>query len=444
MNDPFNPKIYRGKALVYITVRGNPGIATIWDWNQEKRKYLQRSEGLRYYGYKKVGGKQESKCFERFDDAKAWRNSSFVFNDNQSHTGMNFADARRKYFERAKGRLEVTTYETYESCTKHLGFFDRVQVAEITPKVIDAWLDAIKKPDYLALQHKSRMTYHAELSLLRQILVHYSEYEDDSYQLPLKKRHLEDAIVDHGRYRQSLDRNRHHFIPRKDFEAFLDEMARRAQGDPSRRVFYIVAEFQLGGGPRIGEACAIRFEDILDWDTGAVSISRSVQWSRKKGRATQISPLTKTGESRVVFLSSRALGVLRKWAAGCGRSKGLVFSPDGLNPIPYRSVQYHYQAAFRKLGMSWKSTHILRHSYSTDFLERTGNKAALQGQLGHRTSRQTDHYAKITATTQQAGVRAYNESLHGSNVVELFPVNQDSNRGALGDGWVKTKSPQNQ
>ena len=125
--------------------------------------------------------------------------------------------------------------------------------------------------------------------------------------------------------------------------------------------------------------------------------------------------------------------LLRKWAAGCGRSKGLVFSPDGLNPVPYRLVQYHYQAAFRKLGMSWKSTHILRHSYSTDFLERTGNKAALQGQLGHRTSRQTDHYAKITATTQQAGVRAYNESLHGSNVVELFPANQDSNPGVLGE-----------
>ena len=80
----------------------------------------------------------------------------------------------------------------------------------------------------------------------------------------------------------------------------------------------------------------------------------------------------------------------------CGRSKGLVFSEDGLNPAPYRVIQHYYDKAFLSAGLKWRSTHILRHTFATDFLEKTGNKLALQGLLGHSSSRQTDHYAKIT------------------------------------------------
>ena len=68
----------------------------------------------------------------------------------------------------------------------------------------------------------------------------------------------------------------------------------------------------------------------------------------------------------------------------------------------YRNVQYHYDSVFRRLHLKWRSTHILRHSYATDFLEKTGRKDALQGQLGHSSSKQTDHYAKITKNSIEA------------------------------------------
>ena len=112
----------------------------------------------------------------------------------------------------------------------------------------------------------------------------------------------------------------------------------------------------------------------------------------------------------------------------CGRSKGLVFSEDGLNPAPYRVIQHYYDKAFLSAGLKWRSTHILRHTFATDFLEKTGNKLALQGLLGHSSSRQTDHYAKITDSVIKAGVRAYDQKLRGGNVVDLFSEKTESEK----------------
>lgn len=441
MNAKFNPQQYRGKGTVYIAIPKMPGISSIWDWVESKKKYVRRTLGIQYYAYRRVNGAQRSKCFETIREAKEWRDTTCLFVDEQPEKQMTFSELKMAFFTHARGRLMVTTCETYESSAKHLAFFDRFPVVEITPKVLDAWLRAVKQPDYLKLQHSNRVTYHAELSVLRQILTYYMEYENDFYMMPFKKRHHQDAIIDPIRYMQSLDRNRKRFIPGRDFDSFLGELARNAQVEPEMLIFLVIAEFQLGGGTRIGEACAIDFKDILDWDTGAVSITKSVQWSRKKGRATQISPLTKTGESRVVYLTGRAMNALRRWKEACGRSKGLVFSFDGFQPIGYRAVQYRYDKAFKALDMQWKSTHILRHSYSTDFLEKTGgDKSALQAQLGHSTSRQTDHYAKITETTQIRGVRAYEEGLRGTNVVTLKPKpSENKNPEVLGELLGETK-----
>ncbi|MEW6058124.1 MAG: hypothetical protein AB1540_16075 [Bdellovibrionota bacterium] len=46
-------------------------------------------------------------------------------------------------------------------------------------------------------------------SVLRQILVYYSEYHanDDAYVLPFRKRHYKDCIVDHLKY--ELSKNKH-------------------------------------------------------------------------------------------------------------------------------------------------------------------------------------------------------------------------------------------
>jgi len=200
----------------------------------------------------------------------------------------------------------------------------------------------------------------------------------------------------------------------------------RGKIKPRHSIFKYLGEFQLGSGTRIGEACAIEVDDV-NLLTGEATINKTVQWSRKKGRLTRISQLTKTGKSRQIFLTERAVQFLKMWLRETGRIKGLIFSYDGTTPLSYRAVQFQYDLAFKSLGMKWRATHILRHSYATDFLEKTGDKIALQGQLGHASSRQTDHYAKITANSVKAGVKAYDKALRGSNVVDF--VRQERQEG---------------
>ena len=49
------------------------------------------------------------------------------------------------------------------------------------------------------------------------------------------------------------------------------------------------------------------------------------------------------------------------------------------------------------LGLPWRSTHILRHSYATGALMATRDLSSVQASLGHASSRMTERYAKVIA-----------------------------------------------
>ena len=429
----FNPSTYAGKDTVYVPIQGIQGICSIWDWNKNRSKYVKRECGNRFYAYKAIAGNQVSKSFRSFDESKRWRENPDASIDDVTFQDMTFLEVHRLYFEKERNRLRVSTFETYESHAKHLWFFHGMNVSNITARTIDDWLTQIKRKDYLNLQHSNRLTYRHELSVLRRILVYYSEYVNDAFVVPVKERHWRDCIVDHMKHQIARDKNKERFIPRGEFERFLVELHETAALKADVKTFAVLAEFMLGTGTRVGEACAVSWNDI-DLDSGSVRIGKTVQWSRKKGRPTVISPLTKTSESRTVFMTRRAIGALSQWKREKERSSGLVFSVDGFAPVAYRSVQHYFNAALEKLGVQWRSTHILRHSFATDFLEKTGNKTALQGQLGHKSAKQTEHYAKITDMLKLEGIRAYDNRLNeGLNVVELRPRETKENSEGLGE-----------
>ena len=62
--------------------------------------------------------------------------------------------------------------------------------------------------------------------------------------------------------------------------------------------------------------------------------------------------------------------------------------------LKYNTVQSAFNAGFEALGLSWRSTHILRHSYATAALMATNSISAVQATLGHTSSRMTEKYAK--------------------------------------------------
>jgi len=179
---------------------------------------------------------------------------------------------------------------------------------------------------------------------------------------------------------------------------------------PLAKGYAVLAHFQFNTGTRVGEACALDWQDI-DLNAGLVRISKSVQWARGKNRTTVISELTKTGKTRVIPLLDMVKDILVKWQTYSRRATGLVFSQNGFKLLEYRSVQYRYDKSFKAVGLNASASHILRHSFSTDFQLKTQDQFALSKILGHKNLKQTEHYAKITNETMQIGLRSYNEAL---------------------------------
>lgn len=416
MPQKFDPTQYKNKKTIYRPIPDYQGIYSIWDWSKPKARYIKRTIGNKFYASKRVGHIQRTKCFIHLEQAKAWRRDADGYEWLEGPV-MYFKDLTVLFFTRKATVLRVSSLETYKSKIKHLKFFDDYEVQDITTRVIDRWLEHVKSEEYLSTQHKSRISYAKELELLKQVLGYYKEYicEDVAFNMPVKKRHHYDCIVNKAKYDLVKAKNKHKFLPDTIVKRFLSELQMRGERRSLYKVYYLLAFFQYSTGVRIGEACALKWE-VFDSKEGKAFISKNVCWSRKKGRATFISELTKTGESRWIFLTPQLVRMLNAWQMSTGKRSGLIFSYDGVTPLSYRKIQYNYDNALKSVGADWSGTHILRHSFATNFLEKTGEQKALQAQLGHQTAEQTDHYAKITEKLQRSAMTKYAQRLEDENL----------------------------
>lgn len=93
------------------------------------------------------------------------------------------------------------------------------------------------------------------------------------------------------------------------------------------------------------------------------------------------------------------------------RITGFIFSEDGNKLATYRCIQHHYEYAFKAAQVDFRSTHILRHSFATHFLEATLNHNALKAMLGHTTVKMTEKYGKPTDRMMLNGMEDFETKL---------------------------------
>lgn len=398
----FDPTIYRNRNQVTLKTSFT-GIRAIYKWCDDQKKYVQPKSGLKYVALVKQNGIQKEKSFERKEEALKWRTSGE--GTKPTARKMTFEEVMGKYFSHIQSSVTPATWKTYMNSTHHLAFFFKMPVSSITSHAVDQWLAKIKVPRYLESQHKTRFTYAKELKILKQILKYYSEYEDYDYHLPVKQRHSKDAVIDFQRMKASKMRNQSRYLEPEEQKRFLEEL--KVITGEKKKVYFYLAFFQLTTGTRIGEAGGLNWGDI-DMVSEKVSISKSIHWGRGVGSETYVQPFTKTGVARRIPMTAdlkNLLMVMNQTA-----SSGLVFSFDGKSPLEYRSIQYFYDKAFERAGINHRSTHILRHTFSTDYLSDTKDHVALSRILGHSSTRQTEHYAKITGTLTDESFKTFKEA----------------------------------
>lgn len=166
----------------------------------------------------------------------------------------------------------------------------------------------------------------------------------------------------------------------------LPELIAKVRADDELRRLDLadVIEFLIGTGCRVGEVMALRW-DVVDLDSGTVSIQANVIRARGRGIVLQDHPKTRAGV-RVIAIPVGLVQLLRRRneaAVERGQELDLVFPTIEGNLRDPRNTMRDWSLARDRIGFPGVSTHSFRKSVATA-LDQAGLSArAIAEYLGH-------------------------------------------------------------
>ncbi len=145
--------------------------------------------------------------------------------------------------------------------------------------------------------------------------------------------------------------------------------------------------FQFQTGVRVGELCALRYEDV-DWLSGKIHVRRMIRFETK-----EVVDFTKGAYGdREVILTGKAEDIIRaareKQKALGAEEDGYIFTIDG-QPLSYEVIRQHYDKYCDRIGTVRKSSHKSRKTYVSSLLDAGVNVNTIRENVGHCDERTT-------------------------------------------------------
>lgn len=277
--------------------------------------------------------------------------------------------------------LQPTTIQKYRQTGQHLIFFNDLYFDQITSQAVDLWINFLRDPDYLACQKNRRINYRHEFDLFRGVVSYYTEFENEDYQNPILQRHRKRLC---SRPRNSKKEIK--FLSPIQYDGLLNHLK------SEESILASMMIVQVETGMRISEVAALQ-RSQLSLSKREVFIDHHLQWDRAKGGKTTLAKGTKSGGSRVVYMTQLCEKTLRDLIRN---SDGDKLFHSNQEWISYRTIQHFYKKALKGVGAKAFGTHTLRHTFAVNFLRRTKDIHALQKLLGHADLSDTQTYAKYT------------------------------------------------
>lgn len=408
MKKPFDPKKYLGKKRVERKVPGAPNITRLWTWDAKLLRHLPGSFIAHRWEGNALGGKSRKReAFETLEEARAWQ--SFLAGPKESgplrseslspagspataDLGPLFRDVYADFHRRKISKMSSGTRANYDRYIRlHFQGVMDVPIRGLTPQFLDHWIDSLQESVGRTQQSRQRVNFRHEMAAMRSILAFYRDYYDDAlFAWPFKARHAEQIQV-----RKAPPR--HKDLTPAEFESFAAELLKGMHGPQMA----CLATLQYAQALRISEAAGVFHEDVVlevaEPSGSTLRLCRHVVYPRCGKQAPSIEAGFKnarggSGSVRIVHLYPEAYRALL--AMGAGSKRGLVFGTSALAPFTYRQIQDAYDQAFRKAGLPYRGTHVLRHGGVRRVLNQTGDLTLAQQVLGNADIGTTMIYAK--------------------------------------------------
>ncbi|WP_164993320.1 tyrosine-type recombinase/integrase [Macrococcus sp. DPC7161] len=198
------------------------------------------------------------------------------------------------------------------------------------------------------------------------------------------------------------------YIPEDKISPFLEAVRKR------NTIQYYLIRLILETGMRIGEACALRFEDI-DRANNTISITKSYDQKR------DVLGETKTGEHRIIFISQQLSIELFKLLQIHNAYKivnqkvynnkyNFIFVNEIGTPIPRTTIYNTLQHVSKKvLGEDFIiSAHELRHTHASLLFNSGVPLKAISMRLGHKDISTTEKiYTHVSNEYQKQALNDY-------------------------------------
>ncbi len=141
----------------------------------------------------------------------------------------------------------------------------------------------------------------------------------------------------------------------------------------------------LNTGLRLGEVCALRWEDI-DFKAQTLTVRCNVQRVTQNGKSHLLIQTPKSENScRIIPLTAQILLMFKQLKQAAGNE--YIFG--GHKPLEPRSMQYKFAALLKSSGIRQRNFHTLRHTFASRYIAAGGDIKSLSEILGHSNVRIT-------------------------------------------------------